>query len=114
MDELHYLVAFEDIVHIFECINRLIGTQIEDWAPHALTLVIESFAFKAFYYQKVSSTGYTSYKHSFKYLLEKAFIPLMNEHLFVKKMEDCFKKAPFNVGFGCYLYLERNNAVSIF
>lgn len=54
LNDLHYLVSRKsDIKRIVGAIKDLVGGPIDDFGPIALQLLIESQAFKSFYFRKV-------------------------------------------------------------
>ena len=85
-----------------------------------LAEIVESQCFKSLYFEKVHSTGHESYSNSFHQFFDELFTPLVNfENLadkqsIIRKLEELFKKPPFNAGFGMYLYLERDSIKHLF
>lgn len=66
---------------------------------------MDSRAFKTIYIQNVCSTGYESYKKSFQEFYETVWQPIERDQVLLGKLVDTLKRAPYNVGFGMFLYL---------
>lgn len=60
------------------------------------------------YLNKVHRVGIEQYANSFQWLFETLFQPMLKQDKVLDQtLVDCLKRPPYNLGFGCFLYLQR-------
>ena len=109
LDSFYYLIGKEEIIHIISTIASIETPGNSARVQQVLVDVFDSQAFKSIFQIEVHSSGYESFKHSFKAFFEMVLYPVTRSPALMKKFEDSMCKTPFNSSFGIYLYLEKND-----
>lgn len=121
LNEFYFLWDLDDVIFMIGEVVGIAG-DTATLAEHRVLVIediINSQCFKSLYCQHVHSTGHESYKNSFWEFFERVLAPLFRgvskaDEALAQAVEALLKKAPFNAGFGMFLYITQDEYVSLF